>query len=120
MTLLLVPHAMRHLGLLAIVPEVVGSELVKTSFAQTVAFGDAIVAPFALVCIILWSNKNSFAKTLTWILGVAATIDVLVAILGALTLPVVNYTIGAFWLVLILIVPMLLVSQYYIFKNLKD
>ena len=116
--LLLVPHALRLLGLLAIVPGVVGEPLAKTSFAWGVAYGDAIVAPSAVVAIWLWLSGRRSAKAVTWLFSVIASLDLANALLGALTLPVYNYDIGAFWIVLTYIVPLLLVTQAMIFIQL--
>jgi len=116
--LLLVPHAFRLLGLLAIVPGVVGEPLAKTSFASSVAYGDAIVAPLAVVAIWLWLSGRRSAKAATWLFSVIASLDLANALFGALTLPVYNYDIGAFWIVLTYIVPLLLVTQVMIFVQL--
>jgi hypothetical protein len=116
--LLLVPHALRLLGLLAIVPGVVGEPLTKTSFATGVAYGDAVVAPLALIAIWLWLSKRRGAKAVTWIFSVIASLDLANALFGALTLPVYKYDIGAFWIVLTYVVPLLLVTQAMIFIQL--
>ncbi len=117
--LLLVPHSFRHLGLLALVPEVVGEPVTKTAFASMLAYGDAVVAPLALLTIWLWLSGNRQARLWTWIFSVVASLDLVNAIYGALTLPVYNYGIGAFWIVLTCIVPLLIVTQIMIFIRLK-
>jgi hypothetical protein len=116
--LILAPHALRLLGLLAIVPEVVGEPLTKTSFASSVAYGDAIVAPLALLSVWLWLTRSGAAKVVTWIFSVVASLDLANAVFGALTLPVYNYGIGAFWIVLTYVVPLLIVTQAMIFGQL--
>jgi hypothetical protein len=116
--LILAPHAFRLLGVLAMVPEVVGEPLTKTPFASAVAYGDAVVAPLALLSMWLWLTKSGGAKLLTWIFSVVATLDRANAIFGALTLPVYKYGIGAFWIVLTYVVPLLIVTQAMIFIQL--
>jgi hypothetical protein len=49
---------------------------------------------------------------------ILATLDLLNAIFGALTLPAFNYNIGAFWIVLTCVVPLLIVTQVMIFIRL--
>jgi hypothetical protein len=116
--LILAPHAMRLLGLLAIVPQVVGEPLTKAAFASSVALGDAVVAPLAVLCMCLWLAKSGGAKFFTWIFSIVASADLANAIFGALTLPVYDYNIGAFWIVLTYVVPLLIVTQVMIFGQL--
>jgi hypothetical protein len=119
--LLLLPHSFRHLGLLVLVPEVVGEPITKTAFAAMLAYGDAIVAPLALIAMWLWLSGNRLAKSFTWLLSILASLDLANAIYGALTLPVVSYNIGGFWIVLTCLVPLLIVTQIMIFMRLlKD
>jgi hypothetical protein len=116
--LLLAPHAFRHLGLLALVPEVVGEAVTKTPFAMMVAYGDAVVAPLALLAMWLWLSGSKKAGAFTWLFSIVASLDLVNAIYGALTLPVYSYGIGAFWIVLTCVVPLLIVTQGMIFVNL--
>jgi hypothetical protein len=119
MALLLSPHAFRHLGLLVLVPEVVGEPITKTAFASTLAYGDAVVAPLAVVLMALWLWDSGKAKALTWLFSIGASLDLLSAIFGALTLPVHSFAIGAFWIVLVCLVPLLVVTQAMIFARLS-
>jgi len=116
--LLLLPHAFRHLGLLVLVPQVVGEPITKTTFAAMLAYGDAVVAPLALVAMWLWLSGSDKAKYVTWLFSIVASLDLLNAIYGALTLPAYNYNIGAFWIVLTCVVPLLIVTQIMIFMRL--
>ena len=116
--LLLVPHTFRHLGLLVLVPEVVGEPITKTAFAAMLGYGDAVVAPLALIAMWLWLSGSNMAKWFTWLFSIVASFDLLNAIYGALTLPVVNFSIGAFWIVLTCLVPLLIVTQIMIFMRL--
>jgi hypothetical protein len=116
--LLIAPHAFRHLGLLALVPEVVGEPVTKTAFATMLAYGDAVVAPLALVSMWLWLSGSRLSKTCTWVFSIVASLDLLNAIYGALALPVFNFGIGAFWIVLTCLVPLLIVTQVMIFVRL--
>jgi hypothetical protein len=116
--LLLVPHTFRLLGLLAVVKEVVGESLAKTSFASQVAWGDALVAPLAVLTIWLWLSGKKSAKAMTWVFSIASSIDLGNALFGALTLPVYSYDIGAFWIVLTYVVPLLVVTQAIIWVRL--
>jgi hypothetical protein len=116
--LLLAPHAFRHLGLLALVPQVVGEPITKTAFAAMLAYGDAVVAPLALISMWLWLSGSGAARSVTWLFSIIASLDLANAILGALTLPVTSYNIGAFWIVLTCVVPLLIVTQVMIFVRL--
>jgi hypothetical protein len=116
--LLLVPHTFRHLGLLVLVPEVVGEPVTKTAFAAMLAYGDAVVAPLALIAMWLWLSGNKNAKWFIWLFSIIASLDLVNAIYGALTLPVYNFSIGAFWIVLTCLVPLLIVTQIMIFIRL--
>jgi hypothetical protein len=116
--LLLLPHSFRHLGLLVLVPEVVGEPVTKTAFAAMLAYGDAVVAPLALVAMWLYLAGSKMARPFTWLFSIVASLDLVNAIYGALTLPVVSYSIGAFWIVLTCLVPLLIVTQIMIFMRL--
>ena len=116
--LLLVPHTFRHLGLLALVPQVVGEPITKTTFAAMVAYGDAVVTLLAIASMWLWLSGSDKARYVTWLFSILATLDLLNAIFGALTLPAFNYNIGAFWIVLTCVVPLLIVTQVMIFIRL--
>jgi hypothetical protein len=116
--LLLAPHSFRHLGLLVLVPQVVGEPITKTSFATMLAYGDAVVAPLALVSMWLWLSGSNLARSCTWLFSILASLDLANAIYGALTLPAYNYSIGAFWIVLTCVVPLLIVTQVMIFIRL--
>jgi hypothetical protein len=116
--LLLVPHSFRHLGLLVLVPEVVGEPVTKTAFAAMLAYGDAVVAPVALISMWLWLSGSKTAKSFTWLFSFVASLDLANAIYGALTLPIYNFSIGAFWIVLTCLVPLLVITQIMIFIRL--
>jgi hypothetical protein len=115
---LLAPHAFRHVGLLVLVPGVAGEPITKTHFATMLAYGDAVVAPLALVGMWLWLSGSRAAKGFTWLFSIIASLDLVNAIYGALTLPVYDYAIGAFWLILTCLVPLLIVTQVLIFFRL--
>jgi len=116
--LLLAPHGFRHLGLLVFVPGVVGEPITKTAFAAMLAYGDAVIAPLALISMWLWLSGSKMAKSVTWLFSILASLDLLNAIYGALTLPAYNFAIGAFWIVLTCVVPLLIVTQIMIFIRL--
>jgi len=116
--LLLAPHTFRHLGLLVLVPAVVGEPITRTAFATMLAYGDAVVAPLALVAMWLLLSGSALARPFTWLFSVVASLDLVNAIYGALTLPATNYAIGAFWIVLTCVVPLLIVTQIMIFIRL--
>jgi hypothetical protein len=116
--LLLVPHAFRLLGLLAVVKGVAGEALAQTAFASAVAYGDALVAPLAALTMWLWLSGKRSAQATTWVFSIVASLDLANALVGALTLPVYNYDIGAFWIVLTYVVPLLVVTQAMIWLQL--
>lgn len=116
--LLLLPHTFRHLGLLVLVPQVVGEPITKTSFASMLAYGDAVVAPLAFISMWLWFSGSRIARPCTWLFSIVASLDLVNAIYGALTLPAYNFGIGAFWIVLTCVVPLLIVTQIMIFIRL--
>lgn len=116
--LLLAPHTFRHLGLPVLVPQVVGEPITKTGFAAMLAYGDAVVAPLALISMWLWLSGSKSARYCTWLFSIVASLDLVNAIYGALTLPAYNFGIGAFWIVLTCVVPLLIVTQIMIFIRL--
>jgi hypothetical protein len=66
----------------------------------------------------LWLAGSRQARAWTWIFSVIASIDLANALYGALTLPVYNFGIGAFWIVLTCVVPLLIVTQIMIVARL--
>jgi hypothetical protein len=66
----------------------------------------------------LWLSGSRAARPFAWVFGIFASLDLANAIFGALTLPVTSYGIGAFWIVLTCLVPLVIVAQVMTFIKL--
>jgi hypothetical protein len=115
MSFLLIPHAFRHVGLLAIVPVVVAPQLAATPIAHMVAYGDLIAMLLALLAIWALHHEWKSAYVIAWVFSIWASIDILHSIVRALFLQVYTFQLSSFWIVLTFFVPLLLVTQWMIF-----
>ena len=111
--LLSLPHAFRHVGLVFLVPGVVDQPL-PTSFADPAAYGDLGAGLLALVAIIALRSRWSAALTLVWLFNVWGTLD----LLNALRHLDVGPLFGAAWYIPTMLVPLLLVTHFLMFKRL--
>lgn len=110
---LIFPHALRHLGLMFLVPGVVAQTL-PSSFASTVAYGDLVSGLLALLSLVALRGGWGLALPLVWLFNIVGTVDLLNALSHADAPPHLQTTwyIPTFW------VPILLVTHAMIFARL--
>ena len=107
-------HAFRHLGLVFLVPTVVGPAL-QPEFAVPAAYGDLLAAHLALLAIVALRGNWSTALALVWIFNVVGTLDLAVALSQGTRLRVL---LGAAYYIPTFAVPALLVTHAMIFVRL--
>ena len=111
--ILILPHALRHLGLVFLVPAFV-TERLDGSFANVAAYGDFAAAILAILALFLVRAKSSLAMPLIWTFNVVGTLDLINALRQAENVP----HLGVAWIIPTFIVPPLLVSHAMIFMRL--
>lgn len=111
--LLLLPHMFRHLGLIFVVPGLVGENL-DPAFAAGAAYGDLASGLLAIAAALLLRAKFKVAIAVVWLFNVVGTFDLVNALRQADTVP----ELGVAWLIPTFVVPVLLVTHYMIFARL--
>ena len=112
LSILVIPHTIRHLGLTFLVPGVVGD--VPGYFATAVAYGDLISGLLALLSLFALRGRWVVAVPLVWVFNIVGTVDLLNALRHADAVPhlAATWYIPTFW------VPVLLVTHAMIFARL--
>ena len=113
LTLLIVPHAFRHIGLSFFVPGVVAGPL-PTDFASTAAYGDLISALLAILSLVAIRGRWKLAIPSVWLFSIVGMFDLLNALRQTDAVP--NF--GATWYIPTFLVPLLLVTHVMIFIRL--
>lgn len=114
LTPLLLLHAFRHLGMVFLVPTVVGPEL-SPAFAVTAAYGDLLAALLALLAIAALRMAWPLAIPLVWVFNTVGFLDLVNAFYqGQLN----DVQLGAAYYIPTFIVPALLVTHAMIFGML--
>ena len=111
--LLLVPHALRHVGLTFFVPGVVAEPL-PNFFANTAAYGDLASALLALLALVTLRRDWGLSIPLVWLFNIVGTAD----LLNALRQVDAVSGLGATWFIPTFFVPVLLVTHAMIFARL--
>ena len=111
---LLALHAFRHLGLVFLVPTVVGGTL-PPSFAVAAAYGDLLAGLLALAAIVALRARAAVATPLTWTFNVLGLLDLVNAFYHGLSHDV---QLGAAYYIPTFIVPALVVTHVMIFRLL--
>jgi len=111
---LLFLHAFRHLGMVFLVPTVVGSSL-PPAFAVPAAYGDLLAALLALLAIVALRSRWPFGLPLVWLFNVVGTVDLVNALAQGLRL---NVSLGAAYYIPTFAVPALFVTHAMIFAML--
>jgi hypothetical protein len=114
LTPLLLFHAFRHLGMVFLVPTVVGPAL-PAAFAVPTAYGDLLAALLALLAIGALRMAWPLAIPLVWLFNVEGTLDLLNAFYQGLRHDVQP---GAAYYIPTFVVPALLVTHAMIFAML--
>ena len=108
-----VPHAFRHVGMVFLVPGVVDQPL-PPDFANPAAYGDLATGVLALLAMVALRAQWSVALGLVWLFNVVGTVDLANALRHVDVAP----GFGAAWYIPTMVVPLLLVTHFLIFKQL--
>ena len=111
---LLALHAFRHLGMVFLVPTVVGGPL-PPSFAIAAAYGDLVAGLLALAAIATLRARAAIAMPLTWVFNVWGLLDLVNAFYQGLSHDV---QLGAAYYIPTFIVPALVITHVMIFRLL--
>jgi len=111
---LLVPHAFRHLGLVFLVPTVVGPAL-PASFAAPAAYGDLLAGLLGLAAIVSLRARAGAAVPLTWLFNIVGLLDLVHAFYQGLTHDV---QLGAAYFIPTFVVPVLVVTHVMMLRML--
>jgi hypothetical protein len=114
LTPLLLLHAFRHIGMVFLVPTVVGPAL-PAAFAVPAAYGDLLAALLALLAIAALRGSWILAIPLVWLFNVEGTLDLLNAFYQGLRNDV---QLGAAYYIPTFAVPALFVTHAMIFAML--
>jgi len=107
LTPLLFLHATRYLGMVFLVPTVVGGAL-PPEFAVPAAYGDLLAALLALLAIVALRARWPIALALVWLFSAVGTLDLLNALFQGNRLQV---QLGAAYYIPTVAVPALLVTH---------
>lgn len=109
-------HSFRFIGMVFLVPGVVGSDMPRGFLAQA-AYGDLLTAILAFATVLLLLRNSPAAIGLAWIYNIVGFVDLLNAFYKGITQ--VNHSLfgqlGAGWYVPTVIVPVLLVTHFMAF-----
>jgi hypothetical protein len=111
---LLALHAVRHLGMVFLVPTVVGSAL-PASFAVPAAYGDLLAGLLALTAIVALRARAGVAVPLTWLFNGIGLLDLVHAFYQGLRNDV---QLGSAYFIPTFIVPALVITHIMIFRML--
>lgn len=114
LTPLLLFHSFRHLGMVFLVPTVVGPAL-PPAFAVPAAYGDLLAALLALLAIAALRLEWTLAITLVWVFNIVGLLDLVNAFYQGLRNDV---QLGAAYYIPTFAVPALLVTHAMIFAML--
>ena len=107
------PHAFRHIGMVFLVPGM-NDQALSADFAGPAAYGDLTTGVLALVAIIALRSRWSAAVALVWLFNIVGTVDLANALRHVDVAP----RFGASWYIPTMLVPLLLVTHFLIFKRL--
>ena len=111
---LLALHATRHIGMVFLVPTVVGPAL-PAAFAVPAAYGDLLAGGLALAAIVALRARSRIARPLTWIFSVVGLLDLLHAFYQGLAHDV---QLGAAYFIPTFVVPALVITHIMIVRML--
>ena len=110
---LALPHAFRHIGMVFLVPGVVAQPL-PSNFAIPAAYGDLLTSVLALLALVALRTGWGHAVALVWIFNIVGTVDLANALRHGDVAP----GFGAAWFIPTMLVPLLLVTHFLMFKRL--
>jgi hypothetical protein len=111
---LLVLHAFRHLGMVFLVPTVVGPSL-PASFAVPAAYGDLVAGLLALAAIAALRARSAAGIPLVWFFNIVGLLDLVNAFYQGLSADV---QLGAAYYIPTFVVPALVVTHVMVFRLL--
>jgi hypothetical protein len=111
---LLVLHAFRHVGMVFLVPTVVGPS-VPAIFAVPAAYGDLIAGLLALAALVALRGRWPIAVAVVWLFNVFGLLDLINAFYQGISNQV---EIGAAYYIPTVVVPALVISHLMIFRIL--
>ena len=111
---LMLPHAMRHIGLTAIVPVVVDPNVPK-EWSNPVGYGDLITQLLALITLFALRGDWRIAIGLAWITNIFGLADFVNAGIQATRYKAFDYQLGGFWFLPTFFVPTLVVTHFWMF-----
>lgn len=110
---LLIPHALRHLGLVFLVPGLVLPTL-PSAFANAAAYGDLFSGVLALLALVTLRARWRYALGLVWVFNIVGTVDLINALRHTEVIPYLGIT----WYIPTFVVPVLLITHAMIFARL--
>lgn len=113
LTVLVLPHTLRHVGLSFLVPNLNNDGLPET-FASGASYGDLLSALLALAALFALRLRSLLAIPMVWLLNIVGTIDLGNALRQAEAIE----HFGATWFIPTFFVPILLISHWMIFARL--
>jgi hypothetical protein len=113
LSILLVPHAFRHIGMAFLVPNLNQPGLPE-SFANMAAYGDLLSGILAIVALAALKGRWLIAVPLIWVFNIFGTTD----LVNALSHDSAILQLGPTWFIPTFLVPVLLVSHVMIFARL--
>jgi len=111
---LLVLHATRYLGMVFLVPTVVGPAL-PAGFAVPAAYGDLLAALLALAALVALHARAPISLPLTWLFNVVGLLDLINAFYQGLRNDV---QLGAAYFIPTFAVPALVITHLMMFRML--
>ena len=113
LTLLIAPHAFRHLGMAFLVPGLT-SETLPADFANAAAYGDLISGFLAIAALVSLRYRWRLAFPIAWSFSVFGIGDLVYALSHAEAIP----HLGTAWLIPTFVVPVLLVTHWMVVTRL--
>lgn len=110
---LAVPHAVRHIGLVFLVPGVVSPDL-PADFAASTGYGDLITAVLGATTVLAAQYRLPVMVPLAWLLTIVGTADLAIALPRTDAAPLLN----AAWYIPTFLVPILLITHAMMFFRL--
>lgn len=110
---LLLIHCLRTVGMMVIIPAVVGEiqNPLPQEYAEAIAYGDFASAILALLCVFLLHFGKMKNTILIWIFSLVGIGDLLLAMVNSIRFDATSYTIGSSWFTLNYFVPILWVTH---------
>ena len=116
LTPLLLLHAFRYIGLMFLIPGVTAEPL-DPRFADPAAYGDLIAAILALAVIPAFHMSRSTGVAAAWVFNLWGLADLVNAVIRGLMFTPDGALGAAFWIPAV-IVPLLIVSHFYMLGRL--